>query len=571
MKKIIFFFLFFIFIVGGLKTQQIDKTQNKTSLSQTQNQNQNFNIQTPKFDLTGLDILKQIEPTSNQNILFNDQLMEGPVNANSYIVGPNDVFALGIWGVLSQSIPLAVSPEGSLIIPSVGEVNVSGLSLTETKEKVISRVRKRYISGDITLTLISPRKFLVTVSGVGQGSYPMSSVMRASGLLAFIISDSVSLMKSGTSLSERSRFSVRNITLTRKDGSKMRVDLYKYYATRDDKYNPFLREGDLLNIPKYDVDAAFLEVEGAVQFPGLYEYIEGDDLETALQLCRGATTTANMDSILISRLNASANKMTNTFVKYEENKHMPLQINDRVYVMGNTEIRRNFKVIILGEVIRPGPYPITLNSTKLSDIIKETGGFTPNANLATSELYRRLDTFTITAKNRDTVENLYTQRLNDIITNKEEKEYYDNEYRSRIGRVNIDFEKVFVQGDDSQDVTLLDKDIILIGNNKKEVYVYGQVNKPGYVSYIEGADFSYYIDLAGGYGDRADEGEVRVIKFKTREWLDPEDAKIESEDFIYVPKIIKHDFAYDIDLIAKVSSVLVSLITLTLLVIQAQK
>jgi hypothetical protein len=62
-----------------------------------------------------------------------------------------------------------------------------------------------------------------------------------------------------------------------------------------------------------------------------------------------------------------------------------------------------------------------------------------------------------------------------------------------------------------------------------------------------------------------------VIKFKTREWLEPDEAKIQSSDFVYVPRIIKRDFAYDIDLISKVAGVIVSVITLTLLVIQSQK
>lgn len=175
-------------------------------------------------------------------------------------------------------------------------------------------------------------------------------------------------------------------------------------------------------------------------------------------------------------------------------------------------------------------------------------------------------------KSRDTIENLFTQRLNDIISNKDEKEYFENETKSRIGRVNVDFEKLFIKGEKNQDVTLRDGDIIYVANNNKVVYVYGQVNKPGYIPYKEDADYNYYIDEAGGLGEkRADEGEIRVIKFKTREWLEPDDAKIESNDFIYVPKIIKRDFAYDIDIVAKVASVLVSIITLTLLVIQLQK
>lgn len=570
MKNILKIAVFILTVCSVCFSQQLEKKTEQTPLTKQQD----ITIQTPRFDLTNMDILKQIEPTTTQSLFINDQLMEGPVNPNTYYVGPNDIFSLGIWGVLNQAIQLVVSPEGSLVIPSVGEVDVSGMTLSQAKERVIEKVRKRFISGDISLTLIAPRKFTVNVSGVGQGTYPMSAVMRVSRLVSFIVSDSVSLMRSGTFPSEKIRFSLRNITLKRKSGETTRVDLYKFFATGDDKYNPFLREGDLINIPKYDIDGVFLAVDGAVQYPGVYEYVEGDDLETALQLCRGATTSANMDSILISRLDPSASRMTNNFVSYEENKHMPLKINDRVYILSFNELRRNFKVTILGEVYKIGPYPITQNSTRISDIIKEAGGFTPDASLATSELFRRIDTLSFTSnssKNHDTLENLYTQRLNDIISSKEEKEYYDNEYKSRIGRVNIDFEKLFVKGDKSQDVNLLDGDVILIGTDKKQVYVYGQVNRPGYVPFKEGADYSYYINLAGGYGERADEAEVRVIKFKSREWKDPDDTKIESEDFIYVPKVLKHDFAYDIDLIAKVSAVLVSIITLTLLVIQAQR
>lgn len=567
MKKIIILFCCFILISNFVIAQQLGKKDdNKNPL----NQQQNLNIQTPKIDFTNMDILKQIEPSSSTNMLYNDQLLEGPINADLYVVGPNDVFALGVWGVLNQTIPLVVSPEGSLIIPSVGEVNISGLTLAQAKEKVIAKVRKRYISGEITLTLTTPRKFIVTVSGVGQGSYPMSSVMRASGLIAFIISDSLSLMKSGTSPGEKDRFSVRNITLKRKDGSSYRLDLFKYFATHDDKYNPYLREGDVINIPKYDVDGVFLVVDGAVQFPGTFEYVEGDDLETALQLCRGATTSANMDSVMISRMDKSASKISNIYVNYEENKHMPLKLDDRVWIFSHYELRRNFVVKIFGEVYQPGPYPVTLSSTKLSDLIRQAGGLTPYANLSTSELYRKIDTMQY-VKNRDTLENLYTQRLSDVITNKDEKEYFESETRSKVGRVNVDFEKLLRKGDNSQDLNLLDGDLIFIGNDKKQVYVYGQVVNPGFVAFKPGADYQYYVNMAGGFADRADESEIRVIKFKSREWLDPDDAKIESDDFVYVPKIIKHDFAYDIDLIAKVSSVLVSIITLTLLVIQAQK
>lgn len=566
--KIIFIYLFIIFVNLDLYSQQINTNDKTTQTSPLKQYDMNLN--TSKMDLQNFDILKQIEPSATTSTIYNDQLLEGAIDAGKYIVGPNDIFSLGVWGVVNSPIPLAVSPEGSLIIPSVGEVYVTGLTLNEAKNKVIAAVKKRYISAEITLTLVSPRRFIVTVKGIGQGNYPISAIMRASTLISFIFADSISLMKSGTSPSERFNFSFRNILLQRKNGETQRVDLYKYYATLDEKYNPFLREGDVITLQKYNWEGKFIAVQGAVQFPGTFEYIDGDDLETAIQLVRGVTSVAAMDSIFISRMDPTGTKMEKIWVNYERDKKMKLQPNDRVYVMAYAESRRDFRVLVLGNVVYPGYYPITLNTTKLSDVINDAGGLLPNSYLPNSEVYRKIDTFFIQVKNRDTLENIFTKRLNDIISNKDEKEIFEQDLLYKIGRVNVDFEKL-ANGDLSQDIILRNQDIIYIADNRQEVYVYGQVNKPGFVPYKEGADAEYYIQQAGGFGERADESEVRVIKFKTREWLDPDEAVIHSSDFIYVPKVIKRDFAYDIDLISKVASVIVSVITLTLLVIQSQK
>lgn len=561
-------FLFLLFSVISVYSQIPGNDKNPT----TQNPLKSFdlNVNTSRIDLQNFDILKQIEPGSGTGTIYNDQLLEGAIDANNYIVGPNDIFSLGVWGIVNTPIPVAVSPEGSLIIPSVGEIAVSGLTLNEAKSRVIAAVKKRYISAEISLTLISPRRFLVNVSGVGQGSYPTSAIMRASTLISFILTDSLSLMKSGTMPSERYNFSMRNIKLKRKNGEIRRVDLYEYFATQDEKYNPFLREGDVIVLQKYDWEGKFIAVQGAVQFPGVFEYIEGDDLETAINLTRGFTSVANLDSIVISRLDPTATKMEKRIISYEDNKKLRLEVNDRVYVNAYAETRRDFKVLVLGEVVRPGNYPITLNTTKLSDVINEAGGLLPNSYLPNSEVYRRLDTFFIQTKNRDSIENVYTRRLNDIVSNTAEKESFDQDLLNKIGRVNVDFVKLS-EGNKSDDITLQNGDIIYIADNKKTVYVYGQVNQPGFVPFKEGADAQYYIDAAGGFGERANEDEVRVIKFKTREWLEPDEAKIQSSDFVYVPRQIKRDFAYDIDLISKVASVIVSVITLTLLVIQTQK
>src|SRR5436309_1537712 len=89
--------------------QKTDKTQETT-----QSPLRNLELQQQKFDVSQFDILKQLEPQVTSSTIFNDQLFEGPVDPNKYLVGPNDIFSLGIWGVLNQPLPLIVSPEGSL-------------------------------------------------------------------------------------------------------------------------------------------------------------------------------------------------------------------------------------------------------------------------------------------------------------------------------------------------------------------------------------------------------------------------------------------------------------------------
>lgn len=66
--------------------------------SSTQNPMKSFdlNVNTSKIDLQNFDILKQIEPGSGTGTIYNDQLLEGAIDANTYLVGPNDIFSLGV-------------------------------------------------------------------------------------------------------------------------------------------------------------------------------------------------------------------------------------------------------------------------------------------------------------------------------------------------------------------------------------------------------------------------------------------------------------------------------------------
>jgi hypothetical protein len=91
--------------------------------------------------------------------------LEGPINPAEYIIGPFDVLDVNVWGMAPIRFLIPVTPEGTLIIPTVGEIAVAGDTLVAVKKKIQQAMRKKYTVGDIGVTLSSMRTFKVTVPG----------------------------------------------------------------------------------------------------------------------------------------------------------------------------------------------------------------------------------------------------------------------------------------------------------------------------------------------------------------------------------------------------------------------
>jgi protein involved in polysaccharide export with SLBB domain len=557
MFKIIKIFVFIFFLVISSLNAQDQKTTNTSS-----------NL---KINSDGLDILSNLQNQNPYNSAnFKLIALEGAINSDTYIVGPNDQFEVGLYGYINQQLPLVVSPEGYLVIPTIGQIKASGYTITELRNNVTSAVKKRYYSSDVSLTLTVPRSFLITVSGLKQGTYEASPVMRVSSLVHYVLMlDSSNLIYNlQTKLDTRpekffdSSPSLRNIELKRKNGSVVKVDLYKFYMTKEDKYNPFLSEGDFLKIPYNLIAKTFISIDGAVQLPGTYEYSEGDDLETAIGLGRGFEANAEQDSIILFRPYGDSKGFDLVNLSYPADKNYQINNFDRIFVKNKTDYQKNISVLVLGEVQRPGYYPISFKNTRLKDVIDMAGGLRENAYLPLCILFRKYDE---EYTKRDSIEIMINMRANDVLITPAEKRNFETDIKSRRNRVVVDFEKLIINNDQSQNALLEDKDIIYINDDKKIVYVYGQVNNEGYVPFVAGKDYEYYVEKAGGYSLSADDGNTRIIKFNSRGWYKPDDTKINSGDYIYVPKYEKKTFTEKISLIAQIAGVILGVLTTYLL------
>jgi len=496
--------------------------------------------------------------------------IEGAIDANKYLVGPNDLFTLGLYGYINQQLPLAVSPEGSVVIPTVGEVKISGLSLTDAKQKVVSAVKKRYYSSEVSFTLNTPRTFLIKVSGLTQGTFEVSPVTRVSEILKILIFDTLNTSRAfyeKTNEKEyfNSQISLRNIELYRKDGTVKHVDIYKYFLTNKDEHNPFFLEGDLLKLPYIQLDQNFITIGGAVQLAGSYEHTKGDDLETVIGIARGFDVNADPDSIVIYRsiLNMEGFNIIN--LSYTSDKDYIINQFDRLFVKSKINYPKNLSVLVLGEVLRPGYYPISFKNTRLKDVIEMAGGLKETAYLPLSILFRDYDA-EYTAK--DSTEFYINLRTNDLIISDADRNNFSTDLRAKRNRVIIDFEKLINKNDKSQNVVLEGKDIVYINDNKNIVYIFGQIVEEGYIPYKKGKDIDYYIKNAGGYSLAADEGNARIIKFNTRGWYKPDETNIESGDFIYIPKEVENTFGQTIGLIAQIAGVILGVLTTYILIRQ---
>jgi len=564
MKVIINLFLVIVFFFQAEVYSQITNPLEKST---TTSNTGNLQLNTSMSKNDPYQLLSEMkEPTMNNAIYP----VEGIVDANKYIVGQGDLFSLGIYGYLNQVIPIIVSLEGTIIIPTVGEIDVNGYTLKSAKEKVISSVKKRYYSSDVSFTLSQPRTFLIQVSGLTQGTFPVTSLTRCSQVLSAIIFDTLNIQKKQDNgkMLETMRFSLRNIELKRKDGTIVRVDIYKYFITKEDKYNPTLKEGDLLKIPIIGQNTSVISVYGAVQLPGHYEYNIDDDLETLIGLGKGFESNAEPDSILLYRPYGQSKGFNVTNLSYEKDKNYKINVFDRIFVKYKTNYQKMVSVEVQGEIMRPGLYPISFKNTRLRDVIEMAGGFTSNAYLPLCIIFRNFDE---EYKKKDTMEIFINRRANDLIITDKDKLNFEEDVIGRRNRVIVDFEKLFVENDESQNITILDKDIIYINDDKKAVYVYGQVEAEGFIPFKNGENADYYIERAGGYSLAAEKSNTRIIKFNSRGWYKPGDIEIKSGDFIYVPKKAPQTFAETFNVIAQVSSVLLGIISTYLLIKSTSK
>lgn len=366
-------------------------------------------------------------------------------------------------------------------------------------------------------------------------------------------------------------FTKREIQIKRVNGQTLTIDLEKFRLTGNYSQNPYLQNDDVILFPFNERERNFIFITGAVNRTSKFQFVEGDKLEDALLFAGGVDKGFDkVTSAEISRLDASGEKETKFLVNISDNP--VLKRGDRITIIGDETFRRDFTVIVAGEVFRPGTITISKGSTTLNEVIEKAGGFLPTADLSRSELIRGANIFKSTLFSEE-FENFLMLRMADINQDDSISFYIDNKLRYIRGNPVLDFSQLVNDSSEANKFLVKNGDYIFIPEKLDLVYVFGHVNKPGYIKYLKGSNYSFYISQAGGVGENP-KGDIYLIKGKNRSWTKVDkdvSYTIEPGDFIWLPKEPVRTFSYYLDRVMAISSIVTALATVLLLVIQFKK
>ncbi|UCH64568.1 MAG: SLBB domain-containing protein [Ignavibacterium sp.] len=449
----------------------------------------------------------------------NIETAQGSIDPDEYYVGPGDQIFVSISGLRETVYTLVINYEGWTYIPQVGAVDLNNNTLAEAKIELEESIRRYYKDVIIFISLVGFRN--IRVSLTGDVIKPSNFIVSSNSRLMDLISISAGLNESAD---------IRNIKIISRDNTEIRYNLLSFLRFGNSKNNPLLREGDIVLLDKADKT---VYISGEIKFPGIYEFVENESVYQLIEMAGGFLSMAKRDTIEVVSFDETGTYQNSEFysLKTLEHNEVILHNKDHVIVRVKPEYLIDHFVKVEGFVRYPGYYMIEKNKSTLSEVINKAGGLLENGSYTEATLTRKLSVSGYDAE----FERLKTIPRVDM--SDDEYAYIKAKSRERAGRVVVDFYDLLVNGNKNEDVTLYKGDIIYVPEKKNYITLLGQVVNPGSIDFNPELSISDYINLAGGFGWRALENDVIVIKALTGEWIEAGDVKsLEPGDTIWIPE-----------------------------------
>jgi protein involved in polysaccharide export with SLBB domain len=417
----------------------------------------------------GSELYTSVAPSFEPNMS-----LATPLN---YVLGPNDQIAVSVYGVQEYSGDLLVSPEGNINVPNVGLIRVAGLTIEAATQKIKNTMGTVYSylrsgGSKISVTLSKIRTIKVTIIGANRpATYRLSSL--ATVFNALYVSGGPTTFGS-----------FREIELMRDNKLFKKIDLYRMLLNGDQSDNIGLKDNDVIRIPSYKTRVS---LQGQVKRPGIFEVLPNENFANVLAFASGFTDTAYQASVKVF---AQTNKerqikdvMQDQYSSYEP------QTGD-VFVVSKLLNRFSNRVKIEGAVYRPDVFELTPN-LKVADLIRKADGLTEDAYTGRAQIIRLQEDLTRSIVSFDVAKALNGDATNNLALQREDE------------------------------VLITSKQALKDSFN---VFIQGEIRKPGTFEYVQGLTLKDLIIQAGGFTDAAYKS-IEIARLIKRDSIEQKDFR----------------------------------------------
>ena len=322
-----------------------------------------------------------------------------------------------------------------------------------------------------------------------------------------------------------------------------------------------LKEWDIVQVKsKYSNET--ISINGAVKVSGKYKLLKNMRLADIVSLAE-PTDFADIKRIEVYRRSLGKQPeiiLVNLKVPgkpMSSSENILLKNNDQITIRSDEESASKVVVNIAGEVQFPGTYYIQ-KGEKISSVIARAGGYSRNAFLEGAKL------------TRESIKKSQLLSQKQILDQERKRVFYDrtNTYGPEVlsylesslaiaeGRILIRFKPIDEFQNSSDDLILEDKDDITIPPIPTYIQLVGGVTRPTVFLYQAGKDAMEYINMAGGFGEFADRGNIYLVK---PNGIVSRDLRVVGPgDLIYISEVPREDW---LKTLTNISQILFNLAT----------
>ncbi len=312
-----------------------------------------------------------------------------------------------------------------------------------------------------------------------------------------------------------------------------------------------MKPNDVLFIPTRTdmIKKHIVIIRGEVIKPGSYLYADNMTIEDLVLQAGGLKDEASTVKVDVVRRIIDPEAVTPDSIiahnfSFELNNNLAISDNptfylkpyDKVYIRRSPGTVEPITISVAGEVAFEGNYALSHRQTRLTDVIKIAGGLNERAYAKGARLERQM-----TPEERLRMEAAITalakqsEVFSDTASARKALDTATSYY------VGLELEKALANPGGEDDILLRNGDRIIVPQYTETVKVNGEVMYPNTVGYVKGKSVRYYIDQAGGFGQRAKKSHTIVIYMNGKVAKVGHNAKVMPGCEIVVPSKPKKD------------------------------